>query len=941
MGNLSKQLMPKWRFAFAIIAIALAVATNAIAQTGTLSYIKIVEGAAGNGPELANKTLTTDQALVVHAAGFDANNNYLGDESVSWSVSGGIGTLTPASGATTTLNATTTGAGLITADHLTATDDVSGFITVTAGAPLRVKVLSGASGNTSEVASVTLTSGQTFTVHAGSFDADGNYLGDATVSWSVTGGIGTLNPATGISTTFVASSVGSGIIAADHATLLDDTTGAIIVTAGTLSYVKIVEGAAGNGPELGNKTLTTDQTLTVHAAGYDASGNYLGDLSVAWSVTGGIGTVTPSSGTTTTLNATTPGAGAIRADHATAMDDMSGTITVVAGAAFRVKILAGASGNTSEVGATTLTSGQLLIVHASGFDADGNYIADVSVNWSVSGNIGTLNPIVGVSTIFTATNLGAGVITADHSTLIDDATGVITVSAGSLSYIKIVEGSSGNGQELGARTLTTDQSLTVHAAGYDAGGNYLGDQPVTWSVTGGIGVLSITTGISTTFNANVPGAGVISADHATVTDDVSGAITVVAGAPHRVKVLSGAIGVTAEVGNVTLTSGQTLIVHASSFDADNNYVGDLSVTWSVSGGIGTLSVTSGVTTTFTATSAGGGIITADHPSLIDDTTGFITVLSGALSHVKIVEGASGNGPELGAKTMTTDQALTVHAAGYDASGNYLGDFSVTWSLSGSVGTLSPATGTATALNANRTGTGIIIADHVTAVDDVSGTITVTVGAAHRVKVLAGASGNTAEVTAVNLIIGATLVVHASSFDADDNHIAEVSVAWTVSGGIGTLSPAAGITTTFTATTPGVGVIAAAQGSLIQGVTGVITVSPATQVDSNSLAGAPQNFQLLQNYPNPFQAGIAATQIRYELPINSSIKISIYNVSGQLIRVLFDGRQNAGRYAATWDGRTIDGRLAPSGVYLIRMEAGDPSTGSGRRFVAARKMVVAR
>jgi len=941
MGTFSKPIILQWRFAFTLFAIALVATTNAIAQPGTLSYVKIVEGASGNGPELANKTLTADQALVVHAAGFDASNNYLGDQSVNWSVSGGIGTLTPASGATTTLNATTIGAGVITADHPTATDDVSGLITVTAGAPHHVKILAAASGNTAEVANVTLTSGQTFTVHAGSFDADGNYTGDATVNWSVTGGIGTLNPAAGISTTFVATSVGSGIIIADHANLLDDATGAIIVTAGTLSYVKIVEGAAGNGPELGAKTLTTDQTLTVHAAGYDASGNYLGDLSVTWSVTGGIGTVTPASGIATTFNATTPAVGAIIADHATATDDASGTITVVPGAAYRVKILAAASGNTPEVGATTLTSGQLLIVHASGFDADDNYIADVSVNWSVSGGIGTLNPTAGVSTIFTATTLGAGVITADHASLIDDATGVITVSAGSLSYIKIVEGPSGNSLELGSRTLTADQSLTVHAAGYDASGNYLGDQPVTWSVTGGIGVLSATTGISTTFNANVPGAGVIAADHATATDDVSGTITVVVGAPHRVKVLSGAIGVTAEVGNITLTSGQTLVVHASSFDADDNYIGDISVMWSVSGGIGTLSVTNGVTTTFTATSAGGGIITADHPSLLDDATGFITVLSGALSYVKIVEGATGNGPELGAKTMTTDQTLAVHAAGYDASGNYLGDFSVTWSLSGGVGTLSPAIGTATTLNANRIGIGVITADHVAAVDDISGTLTVTAGAARHVKILDGASGNTTEAGATNLIVGATLVVHASSFDVDENFISDVSVNWTVSGGIGSLNPAAGISTVFTATTAGTGVITATHASLLNDATGVITVSPTTRVDSNSLSGAPQNFQLLQNYPNPFHAGIAATQVHYELPINSAAKISIYNVSGQLIRVLFAGRQNAGRYAATWDGRAIDGRLAPSGVYLIRMEAGDPSTGSGRRFVAARKMVLAR
>jgi len=799
--------------------------------------------------------------------------------------------------------------------------------------PQHVKILSGASGNTTEVATVTLTSGQTLAMHAGSFDANGNYAGDVTVAWSIAGGIGTLNPASGISTIFTAVSAGSGIISADHATLIDDATGAIIVTAGPLNHIKIVEGAAGNGPELGAKSLTTDQTLTVHAAGYDASGNYLGDQSVTWSVLGGIGPLSPASGPMTTLNATTPGSGSILADHATAADDVSGIITITAGAPNRIKILSGVNGSTSEVGSVTLTSGQNLVVHASAFDADDNYIADVSVAWSVSGGIGTLLPTTGLSTTFTAANLGTGVITADHPTLIDDATGTITVNAGSLSYIKIVEGVSGNGLELGSKVLTTDQTLAVHAAGYDAAGNYLGDFSVTWSVTGGIGVLSSTTGISTIFNARTPGLGIIRADHATATDDVTGTITVSAGAAHRVKILSGAIGLTAEVGAISLVSGQNLVVHAASFDADDNYISDVSVNWSVSGGIGTLSATTGISTTFSATTAGSGVITADHSSLIDDTAGPITVLSATLSYIKIVEGAAGNGPELGARTLTTDQTLTVHAAGYDASGNYLGDQSVAWTVSGGIGVFSTTVGITTTFDARIPGVGFITADHPTAIDDASGAITVTLGAAQHVKILASASGNTSEVTTATLIIGQTFVVHAGSFDADENYLTDASVNWTLTGGIGNLSPAAGIGTVFTATTAGTGVITADHTTLIDDATGVITVSPMTQVGSTLVNGVPQHFNLLQNYPNPFDAKFSATRIDYELPENRPVKISVYNLTGQLIRILFDGRQNAGRFSVAWDGRTIDGEQTPSGVYLIRMEAG--------KFVAARKMIVAQ
>jgi hypothetical protein len=538
-----------------------------------------------------------------------------------------------------------------------------------------------------------------------------------------------------------------------------------------------------------------------------------------------------------------------------------------------------------------------------------------------------------VSTTFTAINLGAGVISANHATLLDDATGVIAVVAGTLSYIKIVAGVLGNTQEVGAVSLTTDQTLTVHAAGYDAANNYLGDQTVTWSVGGNIGVLSSTSGISTTLDAKAPGVGFLAADHATAVDDVSGTIIVSVGAPHHIKILSGAIGATEEVTTVTLVSGQSLVVHASAFDADDNYISDVSVTWSVSGGIGTLSTATGISTVFTGNSAGSGVITADHPVLLDDATGSITVLSGALSFIKIVEGAAGNGPELGAKTLTTDQTLAVHAAGYDASGNYLGDFSVAWSVSGGNGVLSNSMGTATTFDAKIPGTGFITADHAAAIDDISGTITITLGAAQHVKVLSGASGATPEVAAVTLAIGAALAVHAGSFDADGNYVSDVAVEWSLSGGIGNVSPEAGMSTVFTATTAGTGVITADHATLLDDATGTITVSPSTQVDADLRSGAPQHFNLLPNYPNPFRAGIAATRIGYELPVNSPVKISIYNLSGQLVRVLFEGQQNAGRYAAPWDGKITTGEAAPSGVYLIRLEAA--------KFVTARKTVVAR
>ncbi len=95
------------------------------------------------------------------------------------------------------------------------------------------------------------------------------------------------------------------------------------------------------------------------------------------------------------------------------------------------------------------------------------------------------------------------------------------------------------------------------------------------------------------------------------------------------------------------------------------------------------------------------------------------------------------------------------------------------------------------------------------------------------------------------------------------------------------------------------------------VLGTVTVAPL------SSGTQPRRFQLLQNYPNPFNA---STQISYLLPSASEVRISIYDVSGRLVRTLVDDRQQAGQHVVRWNGRTDDGRDAGSGLYFCSFEA---------------------
>lgn len=74
--------------------------------------------------------------------------------------------------------------------------------------------------------------------------------------------------------------------------------------------------------------------------------------------------------------------------------------------------------------------------------------------------------------------------------------------------------------------------------------------------------------------------------------------------------------------------------------------------------------------------------------------------------------------------------------------------------------------------------------------------------------------------------------------------------------------------------------------------------------------------LVGNHPNPFNP---TTQIGFSLPHATDVRLVVYNVMGQEVTVLADGRFEAGAHAVEWNGCDATGRPAASGVYLYRLE----------------------
>ena len=91
---------------------------------------------------------------------------------------------------------------------------------------------------------------------------------------------------------------------------------------------------------------------------------------------------------------------------------------------------------------------------------------------------------------------------------------------------------------------------------------------------------------------------------------------------------------------------------------------------------------------------------------------------------------------------------------------------------------------------------------------------------------------------------------------------------------------------------------------------------------------PSSYSLHQNCPNPFNP---VTLLQYNLPVNSHVNITIFDILGREVKTMVNQYQNAGYRSITWNATNDHGHSVSAGVYLYRIQAGN--------YTLAKKMVL--
>jgi flagellar hook assembly protein FlgD len=91
------------------------------------------------------------------------------------------------------------------------------------------------------------------------------------------------------------------------------------------------------------------------------------------------------------------------------------------------------------------------------------------------------------------------------------------------------------------------------------------------------------------------------------------------------------------------------------------------------------------------------------------------------------------------------------------------------------------------------------------------------------------------------------------------------------------------------------------------------------LDLSDVDQLPESYAVHQNYPNPFNP---TTQIKYDLPEDAMVNITIYDLMGRSIKSLVNSNQSAGYRSIQWNATNNLGEPVSAGMYIYMIQAGE-------------------
>jgi hypothetical protein len=372
-------------------------------------------------------------------------------------------------------------------------------------------------------------------------------------------------------------------------------TSTVTISPGALAAVKIRDSVGGLGNLVTTQALTADNTFTVAAAGYDASNNYIKDVSGTWGVTGTLDNAfTIGSSSAIFAPSHAPTSGTLTFTDGAGHNANTGAITVSPGALASFSV-ASALGN--QTAGTAFDIGPLKAL-----DAKGNIVTSFSATVHLTDSTGTLASTT--SAVFTSGQLASQLVTitkaqsgvtvtaTDTGSGKTGATNSFAVNHAPLYHfaVSFTTPQTNNKAFTGVNTITARDQWDNPITDYNTIGT-----AATISVASGAtlqnNILAPTDFVSGTADLtakNFVYTGTAGATTFTITAGTgqtgSSLVTIAAGDVASLVIRNGANNTgSPQIDIYNMQVSQNLVLYAAGYDLSNNYVADMPVTWSRTG----------------------------------------------------------------------------------------------------------------------------------------------------------------------------------------------------------------------------------------------------------------------------------------------------------------------------------------------------------------------
>lgn len=482
--------------------------------------------------------------------------------------------------------------------------------------------------------------------------------------------------------------------------------------------------------------LTADEEIVLYARAYNFTTGFVDNVTVTWSVNGGVGDLNQSTGFSITFNATTIGSGNISAIYGL-LENVTGTLNIIPGAVVDVQIV--------PPGPETYTADDTVVYQAFGYDSDGNRNTTWVPQWSWLGaGLGDMTEFTpdgyNYSIEFNMTGVDVIRVSVQGAPSLFNTTQV-TVISGKVVNIVLIPG--------GPETNSTDDVLNFTIYGYDANGNLNTSWTPNVSWFGpNLGIITVN-GFEVTveFTTNGTSTMLISdlADPSIFNSTKS--ITVSLGVPYRIIYVSGRD----QVGLPLASLASSFVVRVE--DADGNPIPGVEITWTIDGwpgGATGYSLSNPTSLTDINGEAQTILTLGDIPGMyyVNATNATLTLIgepvsfnASALSFTvdDILIGDQFGNP-ITDTSFTADDTIIFYAWAYNNTAGIIGPIAVNWSSMGGIGTFTTSTllQSQVTMDFTSVGTGNISIEFINAtlnLNNITGTITVIPGSVMRIEIL--------------------------------------------------------------------------------------------------------------------------------------------------------------------------------------------------------------